>query len=638
MRKLTFLSLVFAAGLIAAGSFLSLPTAGHKRAKFVRSSHPVPNRYIVVLNDDQVGEFAEGPQIEAEAQFLSFQYGGSVERVYSNALKGFSAQMSPVEAEALSFDDRVLFVEEDTTIGISASQTNAPWNLDRADQRGLPLDGNFDYSNNGAGAHVYILDTGIRTSHQEFGGRASVSLDVIGDGQNGQDCNGHGTHVAGTVGGQTYGIAKGAWLHSVRVLPCSGSGQISDVISGIDWVKANRVNPAVANISITAPGTSPSLESAVTNAIASGVVFTIAAGNSQWDACDYTPARTPNAITVAATAEADERALYSNWGPCVDLFAPGNAVTSSGNSSDSSTRVLSGTSMAAPLVAGVAAVYRASNPSASPSAVAQAINAATTLGVVTNIDGTSSPNKLLYSWIFGAPSPTPTPTATPTATPTPTPTASPTPATSQFGRITIKKRVQTRNGGTSSTTVFPYQATNIQTSTFGLVSNQEFNDSNVPAGPQVVAVTEADVTGWRLVSLECVETAGATPNVINTTVDLANRRANIAVEGDETVTCTFTSEELVPTAGDVTISGRVIDTRGRGIRGITLSLLDASTGQTIYTTTNNFGYYNLNDVRAGRFYVLRLSPTKKYYAADNERSFNVSDSLSDVDFVVESSN
>lgn len=632
MRKLTILSLVFAVGLFAAGSFLSVQTSGHKRSKLYRSSTPVAGRYIVVLNEDQVGPFAEGPQIEAEAQFLSYVYGGSVHGVYSSALKGYSAEMSPREAEALSLDDRVLFVEEDTEIGVAATQTNAPWNLDRSDQRAMPLNTNYEYSQTGSGAHVYILDTGIRTSHQQFGGRASVSLDVIGDGQNGQDCNGHGTHVAGIVGGQTYGVAKSVSLHAVRVLPCSGSGQISDIITGIDWVKANRQNPAVANISITAPGVSPALESAITNAISSGVVFTIAAGNSQWNACDFTPARTPNAITVAATAEADERALYSNYGPCVDLFAPGNAVESSWYGSDTATRVLSGTSMSAPLVAGVAAIYRAGNPTASPTTVASVINNATTVGVVTNIDGTS-PNKLLYSWLTGAPSPTPTPT--PTATPTPTPTPTP---TTQSGRITIKKRVQNGSGGTSSTTVFPYQATNIQTSSFALVNEQEFIDPNVPGNSQIVAVTEAEVTGWRLVSVACTETAGGTPNIPNTTVDLANRRANIAVENGESVTCTFTSEELIPTAGDVSVSGRVVDWRGRGVRGITFTLLDAASGQTTQAVSNNFGYYTFNEVQVGRFYILTANSTKRYLITDEQRSFAVNDSLSNIDFVIEDPN
>jgi subtilisin family serine protease len=629
MRKFTIFSLAIAVGLIAAGSFLSVKTSGQK-SKFRRSNQPVANRYIVVLDDDRLGRSAEGPQIESEAQFLSDVYGGSVRGIYAHALKGYAAEMTAGQAEALSRDDRVLFVEEDSHISISATQTNAPWNLDRVDQRNMPLDTNYQYTQTGAGAHVYILDTGIRITHQEFGGRANVVFDALNDGQNGLDCNGHGTHVAGTVGGATYGVAKNVALHSVRVLPCGGFGQISDLITGVDWIKAHRINPAVANISITAPGTSPSMESAIANAVASGVVFTIAAGNSQWDACDYTPARTPSAITVAATAEADERALYSNYGPCVDLFAPGNAVMSAGIASDTATRVMSGTSMSAPMVAGSAAVYRAANPTANPATVAQVITSTATAGVVTNI-GSTSPNKLLYSWLSGTPAPTPTPTSTATPTASPSPTATP----AQLGRITIKKRVRNLSGGPSSTTAFPYEATNIPTSNFTLVDNQEFTDPSVPSTAQVVAVTELAVSGWRLVSIECVELAGETPNIPNTTVDVQNKRANISVEDGETVTCTFTSEELIPTAAHATVGGRIVDQDGRGVRGVSVTLLDASTGEIRYVLSNNFGYYYFNDVEVANFYVLTAVNSKRYAIENNERSFVLNDDLADVDFIAE---
>ncbi len=628
MRKFIIISLLCGIGLFASASFFNVATA-RQDSKFKRSSKPIANQYIVVLNEDHVGRSAETTVVEAEAYFLSSVYGGSVRDVYSTAIKGYAAMMSPAEAEALSRSERVAFVEEDAEISVSSTQVNAPWNLDRVDQRSLPLDTSYQYSQDGAGAHVYILDTGIRISHQDFGGRANVVFDALNDGQNGLDCNGHGTHVAGTVGGATYGVAKGVSLHSVRVLPCGGSGQISDLITGVDWVTANRINPAVANISITAPGSSPAMETAISNSIASGVTFTIAAGNSAWDACDYTPARTPNAITVAATAEADQRALYSNYGPCVDLFAPGNSVISTGHASDSATRVLSGTSMSAPLVAGIAAIYRSANLSANPAAVRQAINAATTTGVVTGIDGTS-PNKLLYSWLSGGPVPTPTPT--PTATPTPTPT--PTPAGA--GQIKIKKRVLNPGGGPSANAVFPYAATNIPTSSFTLINDQEFVDPSVPGSSQVVSVTESSVAGWRLVSVECVEVAGGSPNIPNTTVDLTSRRANIAVEDGETVTCTFTSEELIPTAGDATVSGRIVDNRGYGARGVTLSLFNAASGEVAYTTTNAFGFYSFSELEVTNFYVLSALGFKRYTIVDNERSFVLNDDLANMDFVAES--
>jgi subtilisin family serine protease len=536
--------------------------------------------------------------------------------------------MLPEQAEALSLDDRVQFVEEDSAMYAATTETNAPWNLDRVDQRNLPLNTTFDYTQSGAGAHVYILDTGIRITHQEFGGRASVAFDALNDGQNGIDCNGHGTHVAGTAAGATYGVAKSALVHSVRVLPCTGGGQISDLISGIDWLTAHRVNPAVANISITAPGTSSALESAITNSIASGITFTIAAGNQAWDACDYTPARTPNAITVGATADDDFRPNYSNYGACLDIYAPGHMILSAGINNDSDSRTLSGTSMSAPLVAGVAAVYLGGHTSATPSAVALALTSSATIGAVTNLDP-ASPNKLLYSPLGGA-APTPTPTVTPTPTPSATPTPTPVPTPSN-GRLTIRKRANSTSGGTSSTIAFPYDATNIPTNTFTLLSDQEFSDNNVPSAGQTVQVTEESVDGWSLVAVDCVESGGA--SVPNTTVDLAGHTANIKVESGETVTCTFTSEPIAPTAAVAAISGRVVDARGRGVRGLSLSVFNASTGEMQFTRTNSMGFYSFQHLEVANFYVVTAYGSKGLVVADNVRTFRLDDNLFNVNFV-----
>src|SRR5258706_6670064 len=241
---------------------------------------------------------------------------------------------------------------------------NAPWHLDRVDQRSLPMDTAYNYSSMGTGVNIYILDSGIRYTHVDFGGRADAVYDNVGDGQNGNDCYGHGTHVAGLAGSSTYGVAKNARLHAVRVLNCSGAGSLSSLMAGVDWITAHRVNPAVVNISMTLGGVSDYLDAAITNSINSGVAYTIAAGKYAVDASKYSPARVPAALTVGASSVDDIRPNFSNYGSCVDLHPPGFNVTSLWNSSDTATGVLSGTSMSAPIVAGAAALYLSANPTA----------------------------------------------------------------------------------------------------------------------------------------------------------------------------------------------------------------------------------------------------------------------------------
>ena len=304
-------------------------------------------------------------------------------------------RLSPENLAALRQDARVAYIEADQIMTADAIQSDATWGLDRIDQRDLPLSSTYTYTNSGSGVNVYIIDTGIRISHVEFGGRASVGYDAIGDGQNGNDCNGHGTHVAGTVGGAVYGVAKSVRLYAVRVLNCSGSGTNSGVIAGVDWVRQNAQKPAVANMSLGG-GASSALDAAVNNAINAGITFALAAGNSNRDACNYSPARVAAGITVGATTSTDARASYSNYGNCLDLFAPGSSITSAWINNDSSTSTISGTSMATPHVAGVAALYLQSNPAASPATVRNAIVANATSGKVTNA-GRRSPNLLLFS-------------------------------------------------------------------------------------------------------------------------------------------------------------------------------------------------------------------------------------------------
>lgn len=636
MKKFWFLSLILSAGM-AAAALMPMQTSGHKN-KFRKSMNPVPNRYIVVLNPTIVGESLAEPAVETEAVYLKSVYGGEVDKVFSAAMNGYAAEMTPEQARSLSEDPRVEFVEEDGYVSIASTQTAAPWNLDRIDQRNLPLSTTYDYSQDGSGANVYILDTGINASHVEFGGRASVATDVLADGQNGNDCNGHGTHVAGIVGASTYGVAKGASLYGVRVLPCNGQGQISDLIKGIDWVTANRINPAVANISITGAGSSSVLENAIAASVASGVTYTIAAGNSGSDACNYTPARTPSAITVGATGSADDRASWSNFGPCVDVYAPGVGLTSTWIGSNTATKGASGTSMASPMVAGVAALYLSANRNATPAAVQQYIVGSATSGLITALDGTSA-NLLLYNPAGATPAPTPAPTpvATPTPVPTPTATPTPTPTPTPPAKIIVRKRVQNPNRVTASTTVFPYQAVNLYAQNFSLTENEAFVDPNVavPGGSLAVTVTEEKLAGWQLLAIECFESSAGTPTSQNTFVDVAGRKAFISAEAGETVDCTFTSQEIAPSAARATVSGRVLDELGTGVRGATISLLDATTGRTYYASTDSFGYYQFRNLQTGDFYVLRVAGrVKKYNVGNGTKTFTLNGDLADADFLV----
>ena len=363
--------------------------------KFHRmGSRAVPLQYIVILDRD--AEVIEGDRRVANrtATELTEDLGAIALNVYSHAVSGFSAQMTEEQALKLSEDPRVRFVEEDSIIELETTQSNAPWGLDRIGQRDLPLNGVYSYTTTGVGVHAYIIDTGIRVTHTQFGGRASAAFDSIGDGQNSNDCNGHGTHVSGTVGGSTYGVAKGVLLHAVRVLNCSGSGTTSGVIAGVDWVTANHISPAVANMSLGG-GASDALDTAVRNSISSGVTYSVAAGNSNTDASTSSPARVSEAITVGSSTMSDARSSFSNFGSVVDIFAPGSSIVSAWNTSNTATATLSGTSMATPHVTGVAARFLQSNPGSTPAQVRNAIvNAATTNHLSGIPSGTA--NRLLF--------------------------------------------------------------------------------------------------------------------------------------------------------------------------------------------------------------------------------------------------
>jgi len=380
--------------VVAACAFLAsacadgteLPTTPAATPSFAAQGNGLADRYIVV--------FKRGTG-DADRLTTELARGGSVHFRYRTALLGFAATLPAASLDGIRRNPNVDYVVADGEVTAIGTQTSATWGIDRIDQRALPLSTTYTYDSTGAGVRAYILDTGIRGDHGEYAGRTALGYTAVADGRGTEDCNGHGTHVAGTVGGTTYGVAKGVTIIPVRVLDCAGSGTWSGVIAGIDWVAANAVTPAVANMSLGG-GVNSALNTAVTNAIGKGVVFVVAGGNENTDACTRSPASTPAAITVGATTSSDARASYSNFGTCLDIFAPGSSITSAWYTSSTAINTISGTSMAAPHVAGAAALVLAANRTYSPAQVAATLTGTATPGVVTS-PGSGSPNLLLYT-------------------------------------------------------------------------------------------------------------------------------------------------------------------------------------------------------------------------------------------------
>jgi subtilisin-like proprotein convertase family protein len=459
--------------------------SGEPTSKLVRVANPVAGQYIVVLAQPQGARAMAPTEVVNVSEQLLAPLAAKPMQQFTAALQGFAvAELTEQQALELAADARVAYVQENGMVSIDATQANPPsWGLDRVDQNALPLNQSYTYNADGTGVTAYIIDTGIRSTHNDFGGRVGTGFTSINDGQGTNDCQGHGTHVAGTVGSATYGVAKNVQLIPVRVLNCQGSGTDAEVIAGVDWVAANRTGPSVANMSLGGDA-SPALDTSIANLVNAGVTTVVAAGNETQDACNVSPAREPLAITVGSSTQTDARSSFSNFGSCVDIFGPGSSIRSTSNGSNTATATLSGTSMASPHVAGVAALYLSTTPSATPAQVVSALTSNASAGRLSGVNG--SPNLLVYTGFIGGGGGNTPPTVSFTA---------PAAGATVSGTITVSASAADADGTVASVR-------------FNLPDGSVVTDTTAPYSTTWNTATVAD--GARTLSVTATDNAGAT--------------------------------------------------------------------------------------------------------------------------------
>ena len=497
-------------GFVTAVGDAAFADAAQGTVRDADSPDAVAGSYLVMLRDHTLAEAA----VRRAAAELTRRHGGTVSRAFASTVHGFSAQMTGTEAGRLAADPAVEYVQQDQRVSLTGTQVAPPsWGLDRIDQRSLPLSNSYTYPSTAATVHAYVIDTGIRITHQDFGGRAQYGYDAVDNNTVADDCNGHGTHVAGTIGGTSYGVAKQVRLVAVRVLDCTGWGTDAQIVAGIDWVTAHAARPAVANLSLGG-SVDPAIDDAVAGSIAAGITYVVAAGNSHADACQTSPARVPSAVTVGATDRTDTRASFSNYGSCVDLFAPGASITSTYKTSDSATAVMSGTSMATPHVTGAAALLLAANPNLTPQQVRDALVNNAVPGAVADA-GPGSPTALLD---VAPPAPVAprAPVTTPPATTTPNAPALP-------GTIALRAHANGRYVTADSAGTAPLIADQ------GTVGQWERFDT-IDAGNGYVGL-RARANGRYVTA----ESAGAAPLIANRTGVAAWERFKLVDNADGSV-------------------------------------------------------------------------------------------------------